>query len=138
MRKKKKTGGTIYESDADICQPQADRIPYQGSKGAESYFAGTACGNDRPFRLHISHIENAKRKASLESVIRIVNVLGITVDELLAGVQMNNPAAYQTDIDMLMEDCSENEKRFIYELIKASLETMHKNGWELASSDRHR
>ncbi|MFR8130572.1 MAG: hypothetical protein ACLU90_03870 [Lachnospira sp.] len=51
---------------------------------------------------------------------------------------MNNPAAYQTDIDMLMEDCSENEKRFIYELIKASLETMHKNGWELASSDRHR
>ena len=87
---------------------------------------------------YISHIENAKRKASLESVIRIVNALGITVDELLAGVQMNNPAAYQTDIDMLMEDCSENEKRFIYELIKASLETMHKNGWELASSDRHR
>ena len=87
---------------------------------------------------YISHIENAKRKASLESIIRIVNALGITVDELLAGVQMNNPAAYQTDIDMLMEDCSENEKRFIYELIKASLETMHKNGWELASSDRHR
>ena len=87
---------------------------------------------------YISHIENAKRKASLESVIRIVNALGITVDELLAGVQMNNPAAYQTDIDMLMEDCSENEKRFIYELIKASLEAMHKNGWELVSSDRHR
>ena len=63
---------------------------------------------------YISHIENAKRKASLESIIRIVNVLGITVDELLAGVQMNNPAAYQTDIDILMEDCSENEKRFIY------------------------
>ena len=40
---------------------------------------------------YISHIENAKRKASLESVIRIVNALGITVDELLAGVQMNNP-----------------------------------------------
>lgn len=40
---------------------------------------------------YISHIENAKRKASLESIIRIVNALGITVDELLAGVQMNNP-----------------------------------------------
>ncbi len=36
-----------------------------------------------------------KEKASLESIIRIVNALGITVDELLAGVQMNNPAAYQ-------------------------------------------
>ena len=84
---------------------------------------------------YISHIENAKRKASLESIIRIVNALGITVDELLAGVQMNNPAAYQTDIDILMEDYSENEKRFVYELIKISLETMHKNGWELASKD---
>lgn len=84
---------------------------------------------------YISHIENAKRKASLESIIRIVNVLGITVDELLAGVQMNNPTAYQTDIDILMEDCSENEKRFLYELIKASLETMHKNDWELTSKD---
>ena len=84
---------------------------------------------------YISHIENAKRKASLESIIRIVNVLGITVDELLAGVQMNNPAAYQTDIDIHMEDCSENEKRFIYELIKASLEAMHKNDWELTSKD---
>ena len=84
---------------------------------------------------YISHIENAKRKASLESIIRIVNALGITVDELLAGVQINNPAAYQTDIDILMEDCSENEKRFVYELIKIRLETMHKNGWELASKD---
>lgn len=84
---------------------------------------------------YISHIENAKRKASLESIIRIVNALGITVDELLAGVQMNNPTAHQTDIDILMEDCSENEKRFVYELIKISLETMHKNGWELASKD---
>lgn len=60
-----------------------------------------------------------------------MNALGITVDELLAGVQMNNPAAYQTDIDMLMEDCSKNEKRFIYELIKASLETMHKTAGSL-------
>lgn len=84
---------------------------------------------------YISHIENAKRKASLESIIRIVNALGITVDELLAGVQMNNPTAYQTDIDILMENCSENEKRFIYELIKAILESIHKNGWKIASKD---
>ena len=87
---------------------------------------------------YISHIENAKRKASLESIIRIVNALGITVDELLAGVQMNNPAAYQTDIDRLMEGCAENEEGFIYGLISASLETMHKDGGELASSDMHR
>lgn len=69
---------------------------------------------------YISHIENAKRKASLESIIRIVNALGITVDELLAGVQLHNPTDYQTDIDLLMTECSAEEKRFIYELVKTS------------------
>lgn len=82
---------------------------------------------------YISHVENAKRKASLESVLRIVNALGITVDELLAGVQLHNPTSYQTDIDLLMAECSEKEKRFVYEIIKASIETLHHNGWHISS-----
>ena len=82
---------------------------------------------------YISHVENAKRKASLESVLRIVNALGITVDELLAGVQLHNPTAYQTDIDLLMAECSEKEKRFVYEIIKASIEALHHNGWRISS-----
>lgn len=82
---------------------------------------------------YISHIENAKRKASLESIIRIVNVLGITIDELLAGAQLNNPTSYQTDLDLLMAECTENEKRFIYEMIKASITSIHKNKWHILS-----
>lgn len=82
---------------------------------------------------YISHVENAKRKASLESVLRIVNALGITVDELLAGVQLHNPTAYQTDIDLLMAECSEKEKRFVYEIIKASIKALHHNGWRISS-----
>lgn len=81
---------------------------------------------------YISHIENAKRKASLESIVRIVNALGITVDELLAGVQLHNPTDYQTDIDLLMAGCSADEKRFIYELIKTSISIMRKNEWHIA------
>ena len=84
---------------------------------------------------YISHIENAKRKASLESIIRIVNALGITVDELLAGVQLHNPTAYQTDLDLLMAECTENEKRFIYEMVKASIDSMHKNGWHISDDE---
>lgn len=80
---------------------------------------------------YISHIENAKRKASLESIIRIVNVLGITVDELLAGVQLHNPTDYQTDIDLLMAECSADEKRFIYELVRTSINIMRKNEWRI-------
>ena len=81
---------------------------------------------------YISHIENAKRKASLESIVRIVNVLGITVDELLAGVQLHNPTDYQTDIDLLMAGCSADEKRFIDELVKTSIDIMRKNDWHIA------
>lgn len=84
---------------------------------------------------YISHVENAKRKASLESVLRIVNALGITVDELLAGVQLHNPTAYQTDIDLLMAECSEHEKRFVYEIIKASVAALHNNGWSISSDN---
>ena len=80
---------------------------------------------------YISHIENAINKASLDCVIRIVNALGITVDELLAGVQMHNPTEYQTDIDLLMADCTTDEKRFIYELIKANINIMRKNEWHI-------
>ena len=86
---------------------------------------------------YISHIENAKRKASLESIIRIVNALGITVDELLAGVQLHNPTAYQTDLDLLMAECTENEKRFIYEMVKASIDSMHKNGWHISADEAY-
>lgn len=80
---------------------------------------------------YISHIENARRKASLESIVRIVNALGITVDELLAGVQLHNPTDYQTDIDLLMAECSADEKRFVYELVKSSINIMRKNEWHI-------
>ena len=69
--------------------------------------------------VYISYIENAKRKPSLESLIKICNALGITLDELLYGNLLYNPTEYQTDIDLLMADCSKNEKRFIYLILSA-------------------
>lgn len=80
---------------------------------------------------YISYIETAKKQASLESLIRISNALGITVDELLSGNQLHNPTDYQTDIDLLMEDCSLLERRFIYELISVAKYIIRNNGWEL-------
>lgn len=83
---------------------------------------------------YISYIETAKKQASLESLVRISNALGITVDELLCGNQLYNPTDYQTDIDLLMEDCSLLERRFIYELISVAKYIIRNNGWELIES----
>mgnify|MGYP000773238645 FL=1 len=80
---------------------------------------------------YISYIEPPKKQASLESLVRISNALGITVDELLSGNQLHNPTDYQTDIDLLMEDCSLLERRFIYELISVAKYIIRNNGWEL-------
>ena len=80
---------------------------------------------------YISYIETAKKQASLESLVRVSNALGITVDELLSGNQLHNPTDYQTDIDLLMEDCSLLERRFIYELISVAKYIIRNNGWEL-------
>lgn len=84
---------------------------------------------------YISHIETAQKKASLESLVRIADALGITVDELLNGNQLNNPTEYQTDIDLVIADCTQPEKRLMYEIIQATKTILRNNKWMLCSSD---
>ena len=71
--------------------------------------------------VYISYIENAKRKPSLESLIKISNALEITIDELLYGNLLYNPTEYQTDIDLLMADCTSinvNIKMYIFDHLR--------------------
>nr|DAQ88102.1 MAG TPA: Helix-turn-helix XRE-family like protein [Caudoviricetes sp.] len=79
--------------------------------------------------VYISNIENNKKKPSLESLIKISNVLGITVDELLTGNLLSHPSDYQTDIDELMYDCDKYEKRLYYEILKLTKHIIRKNQW---------
>lgn len=85
---------------------------------------------------YISYIETAKKQASLESLIQISNALGITVDELLCGNQLYNPTDYQTDIDLLMDDCSLLERSFIFELISVAKHIIRNNGWILIEKEK--
>lgn len=85
---------------------------------------------------YISYIETAKKQASLESLVQISNALGVTVDELLCGNQLYSPTDYQTDIDLLMNDCSLLERRFIYELISVAKYIIRNNGWELIETKK--
>lgn len=84
---------------------------------------------------YISHIETAQKKASLESLVRIADALGVTTDELLNGNQLNNPTEYQTDIDLIMADCSQSEKRLMYEIIHATKAILRNNNWILSKAD---
>ena len=80
---------------------------------------------------YISYLENGKKKISLETLIRTCNALEVTLDDLLAGTQTSNRMDYQTDIGLLLRDCSTEERRFLFEVIKANREILHRNNWNL-------
>lgn len=70
------------------------------------------------------HVESGSRRPSLSTLLRIVDALGITVDELLCGNQKNDPCTYQTDMDLLLVDCSPREKRLIFHTMRALKESL--------------
>lgn len=75
----------------------------------------------------ISHIEAAKKQASLESLVRIANALGVTVDHLLIGNQTNDFAEYRTDMAHLLDDCTSYERRVIYGVALATKKSLQEN-----------
>ena len=65
----------------------------------------------------ISHIETALKKPSLESVVKIADALGVTVDQLLNGNQSNDHHTYEAEVAELLADCNSKERRMIFELV---------------------
>ena len=68
---------------------------------------------------YISHIETGSKHASLESVGRIANALGITVDQVLNGNQTGNREEYKTELFELISDCSGYERGVIHDIAAA-------------------
>lgn len=66
---------------------------------------------------YISHIERAKKQTSLESLVKIANVLGVTADLLLNGNQSFDQKEYMIELVDLLNDCDAYEKRVIYETV---------------------
>ena len=84
---------------------------------------------------YISYIENGVKKASLESLVSICNVLGITMDELLTGNLKFAQNDYSEDINLMMVGTTPTEKRMIYELIGALISILQKNRWVILAED---
>lgn len=71
---------------------------------------------------YIGMIERGEKIPKLETFIKIVNVLNVTSDELLADV-LNQGYVIKTSIYMdAIEKLSDNEKRRLYRIIDAFLE----------------
>ena len=84
---------------------------------------------------YISHIETAIKKASLESLVRIANVLGVTVDQLLNGNQVNDRVEYSAELAELLSDCNSCEKRILFEVAIAVKNSLRENEWMIRNDD---
>lgn len=74
---------------------------------------------------YISRIESAKKRASLESLVKLGNVLGVTVDTFLNGHQLNDYNEYKSDLMSIIKDCSCDQKRLIFELANVIKKNHH-------------
>lgn len=76
---------------------------------------------------YISHIERAKKRVSLEALVKISGAFEITVDQLLNGNQESDPAEYKSELAQLIVDCNSYEKRIIYEIALAAKNSLRNN-----------
>lgn len=76
---------------------------------------------------YISHIETGIKKASLESVVRIANALGTTVDQLLNGNQTGNQHEYESELHTLIMDCNGYERTVIHDVAVAVKKSLREN-----------
>ncbi|WP_148409746.1 helix-turn-helix domain-containing protein [Murimonas intestini] len=73
--------------------------------------------------VFVSQIENANRKASLETVYKISKALNITIDDLLSDEKQKTI----DDVDellFLLQSRSDTEKKFVTEIVKNILEQL--------------
>lgn len=75
----------------------------------------------------IAHAESGTSKPSLPLLIKIVNALNITLDQLVCDNLSVVNIYLDKDIADLLNDCNVNEKRIIHDIIAATKNTIRQN-----------
>jgi len=67
----------------------------------------------------ISLMETGKKRASLETLIRLCKELEITLNDLLVGNQITEPSDYSIEFAELISNLNESERNLIFRIIRA-------------------
>ena len=78
---------------------------------------------------YISHIENARKKASLGLIVRVANALEISVDQLLSESLTGSSYPGDAELSLLLSGCSNYERRVILDSAKALRSILKQTGW---------
>ena len=78
---------------------------------------------------YISHIENARKKSSLEMIVRIANALDVSVDQLLSENLSGSQYKCDAELSRLISGCSNYERRVILDIALAARYSLEENRW---------
>lgn len=77
--------------------------------------------------VFISQVETAKKKPSLETLVKIAAALDVTADNLLIGNQKISLNYLEPEIVNILADCSNYEKSVIIDMIAATKKSLRDN-----------
>ena len=78
---------------------------------------------------YISHIETARKKASLEMILKIANSLDVSVDQLIADNLTSNQYTGDVELSRLFIGCTHYERRIILEIATATRYILEEYRW---------
>lgn len=68
---------------------------------------------------YINHIENGRKKPSLEMLISIAGALDVSIDVLLHGNQSSQQVLCLPELNELLHDCDVYEQRVFLQMLRA-------------------
>ena len=76
---------------------------------------------------HLSNIETGNARVSLSTLVHIANVLDVPLSDLLCNNLVRAKESYCKECDILFSGCSEQEVRFLTDMISAAITALRKN-----------
>ena len=77
---------------------------------------------------NISHIERATTQVSLPSLVKIANVLNVSLDQLVCDSLPVATNYLDQDIGMLLKDCTAQEKKIVRNIIAVTIKSLREKG----------
>ena len=77
---------------------------------------------------HISHTENATTKVSLPALVRIANVLQVSVDKLLSDSLYDAKPLFLDEFRTILQDCTADEVYVMLQVASASKHSLRLRG----------
>ena len=75
---------------------------------------------------HLGHVESAKTKVSLPTLVKIANALDVTLDFLLFDSMQVLTDSYDLDFRNALAGCTDEEKAMLLEILKMQIKLLQK------------